>query len=231
MTKRCARPELKVTNLLARLEEQNATLLTHNASLTQRILVLENEVLGLNDKLSSARLPETLPPCRPTKVADSSVQIESVRTTGNVNDNPPPLRLPAPSPSIHDNLNRQYSRYETSHEQMAPMPSLDDSCPGLPEHETMLNQFSNVVSYTNYRLTNRKVIATRRETETLARTKKSVDGLYPRLDPFTGKKPITLLSFLATLREGFNHLYVSEAIAVSLISFYLEGTAKNVYTA
>ena len=111
------------------------------------------------------------------------------------------------------------------------MSSLDDTCPGLREHETMLSQFAGVVSYTNYRLTNRSVVPTRRETETLARTKKSFDGLYPRLEPFTGKKPITLLSFLATLREGFNHLYVSEAIAVSLISFYLEGTAKSVYTA
>ena len=78
LTKRCTRTALKVTNLLERLEEQNATLLTHNASLTQRILVLENEVRGLNDNLSSDRLAETLPPPHPINVADPSVQIESV---------------------------------------------------------------------------------------------------------------------------------------------------------
>ena len=47
---------------------------------------------------------------------------------------------------------------------------------------------------------------------------------------FDGTKPIKLLEFLATVREGFNALRASEALAVLSLAYYLECQAKTHYT-
>ena len=43
--------------------------------------------------------------------------------------------------------------------------------------------------------------------------------LLPTLEPFDGKKPISLLTFLSQLREGLNALGVAEAAAVRVLAF------------
>ena len=52
----------------------------------------------------------------------------------------------------------------------------------------------------------------------------------PRLDKFTGKDPIKLLSFLRELRQAMNGVGLSEGAAVTIISWFLEGTALQVYS-
>ena len=242
LTKRYSRTERKVASLSERLEETYGTILAQNSSLTQRVLVLEKEIRGLRSEMVTQRLPVLDNVNRRNNVTEPSVLIESVREPGVAqHDHPAPLQIPAARADEAQTRSAHapnVTRLPTSAPSEINVPGLplqeftnDDTCPGLVPHETMLNQFTNVVSYTNYRLKNRRVIPTTRETELLARTKKSFDGLYPRLETFNGKKPITLLSFLSTIREGFDHLFVSEAVGVSLLSFYLEGSAKSVYVA
>ena len=91
----------------------------------------------------------------------------------------------------------------------------------------MLSQSTTVVSYANYRLKSRKVVSSTSETELLSRTKESFDGLYLLLETFNGKQYITSLNLLSTIREGLDQFYVG----FSLLSFYIEGSAKSVCTA
>ena len=65
----------------------------------------------------------------------------------------------------------------------------------------------------------------------LYKIKMRFDSLYPTFQVFDGIKPIKLLKFLATVRESFNALRASEALAVLALAYYLDGQAKTHYTA
>ena len=65
----------------------------------------------------------------------------------------------------------------------------------------------------------------------LYKIKRRFDSLYPTFQVFDGTKPISLLEFLATFKEGFNDLRASEALAVLSLASYLDGQAKTHYKA
>ena len=241
LTTRYSHTEHKVASLFERLEETYSTILAQNPSLTQRVFVLEEEIRGLRNEMGTYRV-SILGNDRRNNAPELSVLIESVHDSSIAQrDHPAPLHLPATladeaqSRSAHAANVTSLPSFARSEINVPGSPLQEftnqDTCPGLGPHKTMLCQFTNVVSHANDLLKNRRVIPTKRETELLVRTKKSFDRLYPRLETFNGKKPITLLSFLSPVREVFDHLFVSEAVGVSLLSFYLEGLAESVYTA
>ena len=61
----------------------------------------------------------------------------------------------------------------------------------------------------------------------LYKIKRRFDSLYPTSQVYDGTKPIKLLEFLATIREVFNTLWASEALAVLALAYYLNRTSKD----
>ena len=68
-----------------------------------------------------------------------------------------------------------------------------------------------------------------RESGNITRIKRRFDDLYPGFAPFGGSPPIRLLEFVTTLRDGFNALEASEAVAALLLTYYFEGSTKTLY--
>jgi len=93
----------------------------------------------------------------------------------------------------------------------------------------MLDPFARVVSYRSYRLNDVRVDLYHRESESISRLKRKLEGLYPALKPFTGSNPIDLLGFLSQMRDGMNTLGVCEGVAVRVLHYFLEGDARNFY--
>ena len=104
-------------------------------------------------------------------------------------------------------------------------------CPGLVPHVPMLTPFKLVVSYRHYRLKDTRADLHELESTMLYKVKRRFDSLYPTFHVFDSTKPIKLLEFLTTVREGFNALRASEALAVLALAYYLDGQAKTHYTA
>lgn len=100
---------------------------------------------------------------------------------------------------------------------------------GLAPIKTMVSAFARVVDYRNYRLRNSHWELSRRESIDMFHLKQQIDGLHPSMDMFDGRKPIRLLSFLATLRDTFDTLGTSEAAAVRVSAYFLGGEAKDVH--
>ena len=67
------------------------------------------------------------------------------------------------------------------------------------------------------------------ESGKITRIKRRFDDLYPWAAIFEGSTPIRLLEFLTTIRDGFNAIEASEAVAALLLTYYLEGSAKTLY--
>ena len=104
-------------------------------------------------------------------------------------------------------------------------------CPGLVPHVPMHTPFTLVVSYRHYRLKEKHADLQELESTMLYKIKRRFDSLYPTFQVFDGTEPIKLLEFLATVREGFNEVRASEALAVLALEYYLDGQAKTLYTA
>ena len=102
-------------------------------------------------------------------------------------------------------------------------------CPGLLPLTTLLAPFAEVISYRSYRLRNTRGDVTLAESGSITRIKRRFDDFYPRFAPFDGSTPIRLLEFLTTLRDVFNALEASEAVAASLLTYYLERSTKTLY--
>ena len=96
-------------------------------------------------------------------------------------------------------------------------------CPGQVPHVPILTPFKLVVSYRHYRLTDTRADLQELESTMLYKIKRRFDSLYPTFQVFDDTKPIKLLEFLATVREVFNALRTSEALAVLALSYYLDG--------
>ena len=103
-------------------------------------------------------------------------------------------------------------------------------CPGLMSLTTLLAPFTDVISYRSYRLGNTRSESTLVASGNITRIKRRFDDLYPGFAPFGGSPTIRLLAFVATLRDGFNALEASEEVAAMLLTYYLEGSAKTLYT-
>lgn len=58
--------------------------------------------------------------------------------------------------------------------------------------------------------------------------KQKVDGKHPTLRQFCGKSAIILLTFLSTLRDAFEMIGGSEGEAVRVLTYLLEGEARDV---
>ena len=102
-------------------------------------------------------------------------------------------------------------------------------CPGLLQLTTLLAPFTEVISYRAYRLRITRGEVSLFESGNITRIKRLFDDLYPGFAPFDVSTPIRLLEFLTTLRDGFNALGASEAVASLLLTYYLEGSAKTLY--
>ena len=99
----------------------------------------------------------------------------------------------------------------------------------LAEHTTMLVAFSNVMSYRMYRLNDVREHLYVNESQSVHKLKRELEGLFPTLKPFSGRNPITLLGFLAQIRDGFSTLGVCEGVAVRALHFFLDGDARRFY--
>ncbi len=154
---------------------------------------------------------------------------------------PAPSQVPAPY-SVNPTVPRGYGAPTMAPYQppMEPYPSatappigdgtgLGPECPGLTPHRTMLDAFAKVVSYRSYRLANVRPYLHQKESENVSRLKKKVEGLFPALKPFDGKKPISILGFLSDLCTAFDTLGVCEGVAVRVLHFFLDGEARTFY--
>ena len=94
-------------------------------------------------------------------------------------------------------------------------------CPGLMQLTTLLAPFRDVISYRSYRLRNTHGEVTFCQIGIINRIKRRFDDLYPGFAPFGGSPPIRLLEFVTTLRDDFNALEASEAVAALLLTYYL----------
>ena len=153
----------------------------------------------------------------------------------------PSLSLPLPAPELSRAIPYStfvgrttapvnYANYRLTSNPYASVMMSHVLCPGLVPHETMLSQFTEVASYGYSQLPNQCAVITEHDSKTLAKTKTKFDGLIPKFEPFTGRPAIGLLQFLATVKEEFETLHVSEAVALRLLSFYLKDAAKSVYS-
>ena len=102
-------------------------------------------------------------------------------------------------------------------------------CPGIMPLTTLLAPFTGVISYRSYRLRNTRGEVTLVESGNITRIKRRFDDLYPGFAPFGGSPPIRLLEFVTTLRDNFNVLKASKAVAALLLTCYLKGSAKTLY--
>ena len=99
-------------------------------------------------------------------------------------------------------------------------------CHSLLPLTTWLAPFTEVISYRAYRLRITRGEVSLVESVNITRIKRRFDDLYPGFAPFGGSTPIRLLEFLTTLRDGFNALKASEALASLLLTYYLEGQRR-----
>ena len=92
-------------------------------------------------------------------------------------------------------------------------------CPGLLPLTTLLAPFTEVISHRAYRLRITRGEVSLVDSGNVTRIKRRFDDLYLGFAPFDGSIPIPLLEFLTTLRDGFNALEASEAVASLLLTY------------
>lgn len=95
--------------------------------------------------------------------------------------------------------------------------------------KAMVTKFSRVVNYGKYRLLNIQGSLEMRKSLGMYHHKQQIDRLHPSLDDFDGDVPISLLSFLAILRDTLDTLGTSEAASVRVLAYLLEEEAKDVH--
>ena len=209
-------------------------------TLRARLVKTETLVPGLRDH------PVAPPP--------APVEIESVHTNMEYRWNSPraaptttpsmaqPVAPIAPNLFTFDDLTKVHTQLPTTSESRPtqvlrahtvptyhtpiPFPTL---VPGLDPKRTLLSPFHDVVSYETYRLDDKRQDMYASEGAEIHRLKKRLCGVLPTLNPFDGKKPISLLTVLSQLREGLNALRVAEAAAIRVLAFLLYGDAKSFY--
>ncbi len=129
----------------------------------------------------------------------------------------------------------------TTAESSAPIPggALEDSvgpylgpfAPGLEPIRTMVAPFETVLNYRLYRLRDTSSAAKEDDLRRIVRLKLHIEGLQTSMEKFDATRPIKLLDFLATFKEAVDALGKSEAVAVRVLAFFLEGDAKDAYMA
>ena len=100
---------------------------------------------------------------------------------------------------------------------------------GVEPHQTMVDQFKDAVDYRHYRLNDMSPVPLIDELTGMYKTKRGIDSLDSTIGQFDGSDPITLLPFLAKLKNAINGVGKSEALGVSLLSFFLAKDAHIAY--
>lgn len=86
-----------------------------------------------------------------------------------------------------------------------------------------------MINYRHYRLTNRAADIEQVANLSLYKVKRKVDLLYPTLEPFSGKTPMEILGFLATIAKVFHGQQMSEGLASIVLCLFLT-VSQTAYT-
>lgn len=87
----------------------------------------------------------------------------------------------------------------------------------------MLSALSMVAYYRRYRIRITRSHMLSKESIALLKLKLQMNGFFPSLHPYDKKEPITLLVLIGLRMETYRGIYVSKAVSVRVLSFYLYG--------
>lgn len=102
-------------------------------------------------------------------------------------------------------------------------------CPGLTSAMAMVSAFRAVIDYRRYRLQATPSHLLTQKSAALVQMRLQINGLFPPLEPYDRKEPITLLTLLSLFLEVYIGMNISEGRAVRVLSYDLDGETKVVY--